>query len=184
MTTRKTFAEDQNERAYLCGLRAGDLNSSWNSRDTIRTRLSTTHPAMAELFFRTFEKYGRCKMTPDKAYIRGHYCWKFSVYLDPSFAFLVKKPNQIPDTSGLFYPFFGGYSDCEGCWCVYNDKGSASVAFVIESKDRRILRESAVELGGRGFHPLLYRVHRNSGVGADGKARLELRRRKEVRALA
>jgi len=27
-------------------------------------------------------------------------------------------------------------------------------------------------------------VHRNSGVGSDGKARLELRRRKEVRALA
>jgi len=70
---------------------------------------------------------------------------------------------------------------CEGCWCIYNDKGSAAV---IESKDQRILRESAEELGRRGFHPFLYEVRWNSGAGVDGKARLELRRRKEIRALA
>jgi len=139
---------------------------------------------MAELFFMTFREYGRCKMTPDKAYLPGRYCWKLSVYLDPSFAFFVKKPETIPITSTLFHPFFGGYSDSEGSWCLYNDKGSAAVAFVIESKDRRILRESAAALGRDGFHPLLYGAQGNSNIDADAKARLEVRRRNEVRTLA
>ena len=113
-------------------------------------------------------------MTPDKAYLPGRYCWKFSVYLDRSFAFFVKKPDAIPITSTLFYRFFGGYSDCEGSWCLYNDKGRAAVAFVIESKDRRILRESAAALGRDGFHPLLYGVEGNSSIHSNAKTRLEV----------
>jgi hypothetical protein len=139
---------------------------------------------MAELFFMTFREYGRCKMTPDKAYLPGRYCWKLSVYLDSSFAFFVKKPDAIPITSTLFYPFFAGYSDSEGSWCLYNDKGNAAVAFVIESKDRRILRESAAALSRDGFHPLLYARQGNSSIDVDAKARLEVRRRNEVRTLA
>jgi hypothetical protein len=181
---RKSFAGDSGEEAYLCGLRAGDLSGCWNSHHTVWARLSTTHPAMAELFFRTFREFGRCRMTPDKAFLPGRYCWKLSVFLDSSFAFFVKKPDSIPTASASFYPFFGGYSDCEGSWCIYNDKGSAAVAFVIESKDKGVLAGSAAALGLKGFHPLLYGFQRDSSVEVDTKARLEVRRRNEVRALA
>jgi hypothetical protein len=139
---------------------------------------------MAELFFGTFHEYGQCKMVPDKAYLPGRYCWKVSVFLDSSFGFFVKKPGSIPLDSALFYPFFGGYSDSEGSWCIYDDKGSAAVAFVIESKDLAILRESAAELARTDFHPLLYGVQDDFSASKDTKGRLEVRRRDEVRKLA
>jgi hypothetical protein len=165
-------------------LRAGDVSGCWNSRNTIWARLSTTHPAMAEFFFWTFREYGQCKMVPDKAYLPGRYCWKISVFLDSSFGFFVKKPYSIPLDSALFYPFFGGYSDSEGSWCIYNDKGSAAVAFVIESKDLIILREPAAEPARSDFHPLLYGLQGYFSASKDTKGRLELRRRGEVRRLA
>jgi len=171
------------EKAYLFGLRTGDLNGRRSSRHSVHARLSTTHPAMAELFIKTFRIYGRCSMSPDLAYLPGRYCWKMLACLDERFSFFVEKPVQIPVSSSSFLPFFAGYSDCEGSWCVYNDKGRPAVAFVIESQDRAVLIQSATELRNCGFHPLLYCASRNSQSGSS-KVRLEVRRRDEVRTLA
>ena len=171
------------EKAYLFGLRTGDLNGRRDSRHTIHARLSTTHPAMAGLFIESFNVYGRCSMSPDLAYLPGRYCWKLLARLDERFSFFVEKPVQIPVASSSFFPFFAGYSDSEGSWCIYNDKGRAAVAFVIESKDRVVLIQSALELKNSGFHPLLYRASRD-GQSDSPKVRLEVRRRDEVRTLA
>jgi hypothetical protein len=132
---------------------------------------------MSELFFETFGKYGRCVQMPDKAYLPGRYCWKLAVNLDNSFDFVLHAPAEFRSDI-QFLGFFAGYSDSEGCWCIYSDKGHASFAFVIESQDKSILISLVSALKKRGLHPLFYQ-----NVGR-GKARLELRRRSEVIGLA
>ena len=46
---RKPFGGDKLEKAYLLGVRYGDLDVARHGR-AIRARVSTTHPAMADLF--------------------------------------------------------------------------------------------------------------------------------------
>ena len=46
---RKSFSGDRIERAYLMGLRYCDLDAAKHAR-AVRVRVSTTHPAMADLF--------------------------------------------------------------------------------------------------------------------------------------
>lgn len=173
------FSGSQSEAAYLLGLRAGDVSVSRNSRNTVRARISTTHPAMADLFETTFGKYGRCNSAPDEAFLPGHYCWKLAVCLDNTFEFLLAKPRSVAVRPERFYSFLAGYSDSEACWCVYSDKGHPAVAFVIESKDEQILKDVVSGLSHEGFHPLWYR-----NPGGEGKFRVELRRKAEVVSLA
>jgi len=176
---RSPFSGVDREAAYLLGYRAGDLNAYLESRHTVRARVSTIHPEMTNLFTACFGNYGHCRSTPDKPFLPGRYCWKLSVNLDESFKFIVKRPQKIPVSSGPFYHFFAGYADSEGCWCIHGNKGRPAAAFVIETRDEAILEGVRDELIRDGFHPLHYR-----GKLANGKSRLELRRKSELLSLA
>ncbi len=156
----------------------GDLSATRDSPSTIRVRLSTTHPAMHELFVTTFGRYGHCASMPDEAYLPNHYCWKLATNLDNSFEFILHLPKRLDLPLVHFYAFLAGYSDSEGCWCIYGNKGHPAFAFVLESKDTAILNYIRCVLRRVGFHPLFY-----PSVGR-GKGRLELRRRAEVASLA
>ena len=50
------FSGNLNEKAYLLGLRTGDLSAHINWFQ-IRIGTSTTHPAQVEMLERAFEKY-------------------------------------------------------------------------------------------------------------------------------
>ena len=175
---RHPFAGSRADQAYIWGLKSGDISAFRDSASTIRARLSTTHPAMSELFVATFGRYGRCVSMPDRAFLPSHYCWKLAVNLDNSFESVLHVPPKLPTTPRLFFGFLAGYSDSEGCWCIYSNKGHPAFAFVMESKDKPILLHVRATLRRMGFHPLFYR-----DVGR-GKGRLELRRRAEVIDLA
>jgi hypothetical protein len=68
---RRPFSGDALEKAYLMGLRYGDLHVVRHGR-AIRVRVSTTHPAMAKLFESLFSPYGHIQHYPRKASLTGH----------------------------------------------------------------------------------------------------------------
>lgn len=190
---RRPFSGDRFTRAYLLGLRAGDINAWEKSPHTIEARVSTTHPAMSRLFSRAFSVYGHLMHFAEPAYLSGRYRWQIKAHLDRSFAFLVQKPRSIPSDSEEFYRFLAGYSDCEGSWSVCPQKNRIRISWVVETYDAQLLTQIYTRLKFDGFHPLLYRikvkrelVRKNQLIirGERIKFRLVLGRTNEVLALA
>lgn len=190
---RREFSGDRFERAYLLGLRAGDINAWKKSPHTIEVRVSTTHPAMSRLFSTAFKEYGHIMQFAEPAYLSGRFRWQVKAHLGSTFAFLVRKPTSTPTEKGEFYRFLAGYSDSECCWSVYPQKGRIRVSWVVETNDRHLITQIKHRLHFDGFHPLLYRIEVNrSQLGKDQKPiqerrvkfRLVLGRAEEVLALA
>jgi hypothetical protein len=112
---RKPFSNDKVEKAYLMGMRYGDLHVVRHGR-AIRVRVSTTHPAMAELFESVFSPYGYVHRYPREAKLVG-YEWTLECDLDSSFEFLLQKasvlePQLMPEQE--FVAFLAGLFDAEG----------------------------------------------------------------------
>src|SRR5438309_479957 len=61
---RKPFDGTDEDKAYLLGLRRGDLSVSRPFGDAIRVSTNSTHPAMAELFTKLFSPYGHVYQHP------------------------------------------------------------------------------------------------------------------------
>src|SRR5208283_2452106 len=64
---RRPFDGTKEDRAYLLGLRHGDISVTKpcpNPSEAIRVSTSTTHPAMAELFTNLFSPYGHISKHP------------------------------------------------------------------------------------------------------------------------
>jgi len=189
---RNSFSGDSEERAYLLGLRAGDVNAWEKSPNTIEARVSTTHPAMANLFSSAFGNYGHLMRFAEPAYLPGHYRWQHKVHLDRSFDFLVPKPKMIPVNTKEFYRFLAGYSDSECCWCVFPHRARIKASWSVETLDAEIVCLIRERLKLAGFHPSLrqsyHRGHRKKNQEMDArervKFRLRLDRRDEVVSLA
>ncbi len=189
---RQAFHDDPLEKAYLLGLRAGDVNAWRKSPYTIEVRVSTTHPAMSELFSESFEKYGHLMSSPEPAYLPGRYCWHVRVHLENSFDFLVEKTTIVPRETEEFYHFLSGYADSESCWCIYKHGRRFSVSWSIESKDVALLGGIKSRLESNGFHPLFYLVRTKRRLSRNGrrliprscKWKLKIGRKQEIVALA
>lgn len=191
-----TFSGGDETRAYLMGLRAGDLNAFRQSSNTVVGRISTTHQAMLELFQQVFAQYGQCTMEPRKVFLTGH-DWQIKIHLNNSFEFLIDKPLRIPTERALLYQFLAGLADSDGCWCLFEDKGKAACAFMISSENKGILEQLKEALEKERFHAYLY-LDRAKGTTKimQGVAitkeitltkdswRLDIHRREEVRVLA
>jgi hypothetical protein len=190
------FSGDERERAYLMGLRAGDINVFRQSSEVIVARVSTTHQAMLELFQQAFAPYGACTIEPRKVFLTG-YDWQIRVRLNDSFEFLINHSLEIPTEGLLLYEFLAGLSDSDGCWCLFEDKRKSACAFVISSEDLPLLEKLKNALEKECFHAYLYRDRTKGttkimrGVSETKEIhltkdlwRLDIHRREEVRALA
>ncbi len=160
------FTGDFTEKAFLLGLRAGDFHAKW-ARKSIRVQTSTTHPAQYDLLKTAFGKYGEPRKCLYQNSPRGPE-WFIYVDLHPSFDFLLKKPEQIPDwilnDDSLFYSFFAAYSDCEGNWHISKSHDCfVRVAFRLRTSDKLILEQMKNRVIQSGFHPILY-LDRKSGT--------------------
>jgi len=172
---RRPFSEKRSERAYLLGLRAGDVNAWRKSPNTIEARVSTTHPSMTNLFSNVFGRYGHLMLFAERAYLPGHFRWQSKVHLDSTFGFLVPKPRTVPRESNEFYRFLGGYSDAECNWSIYPQRSRIRVSWTIESFDGRLISQVGARLLSLGFHPLLYqkKERHDSGTKTQKAARGE-----------
>lgn len=121
---RRPFPGDNLQKAYLMGLRYGDLNVVRHGR-AIRVRVSTTHPAMADLFESLFSPYGHVHRYPRAAKLVG-YEWTLECDLDDSFRFLLSKP-EINELEALprdeVIGFLAGLFDAEGSVYLHNKRG-------------------------------------------------------------
>ena len=147
---RTPFSGDKNEKAYLLGLRAGDIHARKRATNTVGINVTTTRPAMLRLCEKVFGKYGYVKKYP----VKGPVVYEWYVYcdLDKSFEFLIEKPSQVPDDES-FYAFLAGYVDSEGTWTFDKQVNKLMFSFWIKSQDLGLLNQIKEKLKSDGFHP-------------------------------
>ncbi|MDI6884540.1 MAG: hypothetical protein QMD00_05410 [Hadesarchaea archaeon] len=165
---RTPFSGDRYERAYLLGLRAGDIHARRRATNTIGVNVSTTSPAMIKLMEDTFGRYGRVNKYPAKGPLV--YEWYIYCDLDTSFDFLIEKPTGVPDW-GDFYAFLAGYVDSEGT-ITFDYTGSLRPNFWIKSQDVELLGKIRWKLKNDGFHPSNLHLRTKSGTWTSRISRL------------
>ena len=114
---RFSFSGDLFEKAYLVGLRFGDLCAVRHGKGILVTT-TTTHPAMLLLFLTTFERYGHVSFSPSYNKRYDEYQWTARVTLNLTFSFLVLKGGRVPkwmasDKIATIW-FLAGFVDAEG----------------------------------------------------------------------
>jgi len=158
--SKTSFSGDLKEKAYMLGLRAGDVHSK-RQHKIIRVQSTTTHPAFLEMMKDVFDKYSNVGIY--KFFNKGFNSWQWFVYsdLNHTFNFLLEKPQEIPDwildDEDLFFSFLGAYVDAEGSWVVLKSHEKfVRFVFKISSMDKRILEQSKHKLNELGFRTHLY----------------------------
>lgn len=144
------FSGDPKEKAYILGLVAGDLYVCRNCKQ-VSVELSTTHPAMIDLFYSIFQKYGNIKKYLKYNKITKRYGWRMYIYLNNSFEFMLSKDFDIDNE--YFYDFLAGFFDSEGCLHVYNNHGYIGVTALIYNSDKKLLEIIKGRLEKDGFRP-------------------------------
>lgn len=187
--SRRSFSSDKIEKAYMLGLRAGDLYAR-NICRTIAVSTGSTHPAMIKLFYEIYGRYGRCNKISCKNKSLRSYCWKLYCYFNKSFDFLIRKPLRVPKRNNLFYSFLAGYADADGSWVIEGKKERVYFVFEIGSENAKLLSQIKEKLVKNGCHPSLTsikkkenEVDRSSDTNKSFHI-LSLTRRKEVIYLA
>jgi hypothetical protein len=188
---KKPFSNDLNEKAYFLGLRAGDFYAKW-ARKSIRVQTTTTHLAQINLLKNAFRNYGETCIYLTKNKSREDE-WFVYVDLHPSFKFLLKKPNKIPDwilkDKKYFFQFLAAYMDCEGSWRVQKShQKHIRFVFNISTGDSKILRQIKKRLETFGYHPYLYLdkekgTKASYGVYNQDMFELTINRKKEIISL-
>jgi hypothetical protein len=167
---RKRFSGDKIEKAYLMGLRYGDLHVVRHGR-AIRVRVSTTHPAMADLFESVFSPYGHVHRYPREAKLVG-YEWTLECDLDDSFEFLLPKPSvsQLEALStGEMIAFLAGVFDAEGSIILHRKRGRYNPEAVISNTDRTILNFVSRGIKTLGLHSkLMWMIQAENRAGITG----------------
>jgi hypothetical protein len=168
---RRPFAGDVVERAYLMGLRFGDLDAVKHGR-AVRLRVSTTHPAMAELFESLFSSYGLVHRYPRRAKLTK-YEWTLECDLDDTFQFLLQKVglNELGRmTKQEFLGFLAGFFDAEGSIYYHKKDGWGGFEWTLANTDRQILVLIGAKLRRLSLHPKLWenRSARKGIMGSPG----------------
>jgi len=151
----KTMPFDGTEldKAYLIGLRLGDLNVKLHRRQ-ILVRTSTSHPRMLELFRNIFQKYSHVHQFPMfHPRKKPHFDWQIYVLLDKSFTFMINNtiPNEITANENMFYAFLAGYTDAEGCILATPNQNGLRLYFQVASEDAKTLAIIADKLKEAGY---------------------------------
>ncbi len=164
------FSGDGKERAYLQGMRYGDLNAVRHGR-SVRVRVSTTHPAMAELFRRLFTKYGQVKEYPRRSSLTN-FEWTLECDLDQSFEFLLDKID-LDELRRLnpseFFSFLAGLFDAEGTIYLHKKRNRFVPEAWITNADVRLAGVLVMQLKKNQFRPRLeLRNQPNDRKGVSG----------------
>jgi len=188
---KKPFLGRLEEKAYFLGLRAGDFYAKW-ARKSIRVQTTTTHLAQIDLLKNAFKNYGETRVYLSKNKSREDE-WFIYVDLHPSFKFLLKKPDKIPDwileDKKYFFQFLAAYMDCEGSWRIQKShQKHVRFMFNIATGDSKILKQIKKGLETLSYHPYLYldkeKGSRTSyGVYNQDVFELTLNRKEEIMSL-
>ena len=157
--SKQPFMGDSLEMAYLLGFSLGDLGIAEHGR-AVRVKLSTTHPAMENLFRILFSAKGPIYCYPRLNAIVGHQ-WALDSDLDTSFKFLhgaKTRPFELPLDEKIFLSFLAGFFDAEGS-IYYHRKGKGGAfELSITNTNFELLQRISARLNQMGFHHALTRV--------------------------
>lgn len=162
------FSGNLKEKAYIIGLRYGDLSVQKHGRN-LRISTASTHPDMIKLFESVFCSYGKVGKYPKYNNGTDRYYWSTYCDLDKSFSFLLTKKDSIPmwilENNDYFFSFLSGYFDAEGCLSLYVDpKGNSNVQFIIKTCDKGVLEDILNNLHKLGFEINIRLVKKADGV--------------------
>lgn len=162
------FSGNLKEKAYIIGLRYGDLSVQKHGRN-LRISTASTHPDMIKLFESVFCSYGKVGKYPKYNNGTDRYYWSTYCDLDQSFGFLLTKKDSIPmwilENNDYFFSFLSGYFDAEGCLSLYVDpKGNSNVQFIIKTCDKGVLEGILNNLHKLGFEINIRLVKKADGV--------------------
>lgn len=154
---RYNFSGDLLEKSYLIGFRLGDLHVH-KHRLLISVSTTTTKSEQICLFKTLFEKYSHIKLrrhlsgfnhnNKNKSHI-------ITTLLNDGFSFLLPKEDRIPiwilKNEKFFLSFLAGYVDAEGCLSISKNKKWLSLALIIRTYDKNILRQIWMKLNMLGI---------------------------------
>lgn len=159
------------EKAYMVGLRAGDISAQRRSNYRIRLSTGSTHLAQIKMFKNTFSKYGHINLYKIKNNLVGEE-WFISCDVDNSFSFLLKKPEKtlkLFSNKKGFFAFLAGFMDSEGSWYIKKrNKNSVALEFRLTNTNKRILKYIEKKLKKFGFHPYIYCRHLKGNKSSTG----------------
>jgi intein/homing endonuclease len=153
---RKPFDGTEEDKAYLLGLRHGDLSVSKPWKDVVRVSTSTTHPAMANLFRSLFEPYGHVYQDPRYKKDTKSYEWNLNTIVDDSFDFLLEDRADVwkwvAQKESTLLAYLAGVLDSEGSVGIHsNGKGtSLRVMYYNTSQELLFFLKRALEKLGYG----------------------------------
>jgi hypothetical protein len=165
---RRPFDGTDEDRAYLLGLRHGDLSVSKPWKGVVRVSTSTTHPAMAKLFHSLFEPYGHVYQHPRYKEDQDSYEWNLSTILDESFGFLLQEFENVKEwlesSLELTMAYLSGLLDAEGSVITTKDNRGYAVVFVdYYNSDKTLLNWVEGRIRLLGYHCSL-RINKRKGV--------------------
>ena len=170
---RRPFSGDEIEKAYLMGLRYGDLHVVRHGR-AIRVRVSTTRPAMADLFESLFKPYGHVARYPRKAKLVD-FEWTLECDLDSSFSFLLTKPT-IAELEKLsraeMIAFLAGLFDAEGSIFLHIKRGRYNPEVTFSGTEDNLLEYVKSAIGILGLRcKLSWAIQQEDRQGVMGYSR-------------
>lgn len=142
---RKPFDGTDEDRAYLLGLRHGDLSVSRPWKGVVRVSTSTTHPAMVELFRSQFGGHGHVYQYARYKKDTETYEWNVQIILDESFSFLLQGFSEVrswvAESESRVLAYLSGFLDAEGSILVTRNTKGGIVVFVDYFNENKVLLE-------------------------------------------
>lgn len=150
------FRENYNEKAYLTGLKLGDLYTSQISKYTLGVNTGTTHTSFLNLLQLVFKKYGPIWIYPIKN--KKQYSWNIHMYLDlKSFNFLLNKNIKLNSFSKeSFFHFLAGLIDSDGSIIIRKAGKYFQYIIRIFNQDTNLLNIIKNQLNLLGFKTNFY----------------------------
>ncbi|QQG49459.1 MAG: LAGLIDADG family homing endonuclease [archaeon] len=169
---RRPFDGTDEDKAYLLGLKHGDLTTSRPWKDVVKVSTSTTHPAMARLFDRLFGGHGHVYRYARYKKDTKTYEWNLAVILDPSFDFLTQSHEDVwawvSTSQALKRAYLSGLLDAEGSVGIYKAKNSVAVVIAYYNTNLRLLELVRRWIRDLGFNPLAPYLDKAKGFRSPG----------------
>jgi len=172
MYDRRPFAGTDADKAYILGLKHGDLSAYVPFGNVTRVSTSTTHPALAELFTELFSPHGHVYKLARYKKDTGTFEWNFQAILDDSFAFLLEPREKCRDwvrkQDETMLAYLAGLVDAEGHIRMYPNPRTVGIIVSVWNTDFDLVRFASDCLKRLGYRPMEPYLDKRAGGKSSG----------------
>jgi len=172
MYERRPFTGTDADKAYILGLKHGDLSAYVPFGNVTRVSTSTTHPALAELFTELFSPHGHVYKLPRYKKDTGTFEWNFQAILDDSFAFLLEPREKCRDwvqkQDETMLAYLAGLVDAEGHIRMYPNPRTVGIIVSVWNTDIDLVRFAYDCLKQLGYRPMEPYLDKRGGGKSSG----------------